>query len=261
MKRTLAAVPILDLGGAVLLSAALFLLTACDLISPNQGALLVQSNPSGAKISLWNQSGGIAQYEYTTPHTFVNLESGEYCITLSKDSYYEWHAIEYDLPTVTSGQTTTVTANLEPKFSQGTNLALESNGATATASGYTSYGGYAARPDQAIDGTANVEQGRTFWATGTLPAWLTVTLPSVQAVRTVVVHESYHDLTYTVEGSTDGVNWSALVPSTFLPHTGRSFTLASPVQVRQARLTVTGSTAPGTHLWKTNVYEFELWQH
>jgi hypothetical protein len=260
MKRTLAAILILDAVKAVLVPGALLLLVGCDLVSPNRGALLIQSSPSGAKISLWNQSGGITQYQYTTPHTFTNLAPGEYCITLSKDGYYEWHAIEYDLPTVTSGQTA-VTATLEPKFVQGTNLALESNGATATASGYTSYGGYAARPDQAIDGTANVEQGRTFWATGTLPAWLTVTLPSVEEVRTVVVHESYHDLTYTVEGSMDGVTWSTLVPSTFSPHTGRSFTFSSPVQVQQVRLTVTGSTAPGSHLWKTNVYEFELWQY
>ncbi|GEM_PF-5967290 len=261
MKRAFDSVRIWNAGRAVLVCAALFLLTSCNLTGLNQGALLVQSNPSGAKISLWNQNGSISQYEYTTPHTFTNLGSGEYCITLSKDGYYEWHAIEIDLPTVTSGQTAAVTANLEQKFSQGTNLALESNGATATASGYTSYGGYAARPDQAIDGAANVEQGRTFWATGTLPAWLTVTLPSVQAVRTVVVHESYHDLTYTVEGSTDGVSWSTLVPSTFSPHTGRFITLPSPVQVRHVRLTVTASTAPGSHLWKTNVYEFELWQY
>jgi hypothetical protein len=194
-------------------------------------------------------------------NTFANLAPSNYYVMLSKDGYYEWHAIEYDAPSVVLGHRTTVTATLVPKFSQGTNLALQSNGATATASGYTSYGGDAARPDQANDGTANIEQGRTFWSDGTLPAWLIVTLPSVQAVRTIAVHQNYHDLTYLIEGSTDGANWTTLVPETFTPHSGHAFTLSSPVNVKKVRLTVTNSSAPFSHLWKSNVYELELWQY
>jgi len=240
----------------------LFVLLACLRCNMlGGGSLSVDSVPSGAAVHLWGPNGDVSSWNYETPHTFSNLPAGEYYLMLEKDGYYEWHAIEYEEPQVVAGRLTTVTAYLVPTFSQGTNVALAVNGATASASGWTSYGGYGARPDQANDGVADVSQGRTFWANSALPSWLTIELPSVTSVRSIGIHQNYHDLTYKVESSIDGSNWSVVVPSTFTPHSGRTHTLSNAVAAKYFRFTVTGSSAPYSHLWKTNVYELELWEN
>ncbi|MEW6686990.1 MAG: Ig-like domain-containing protein [Candidatus Edwardsbacteria bacterium] len=228
-------------------------------IQPN--SLTIESVPSGAKICLRGPSGSICSWTQLTPYTFTGLTAGSYCVTLAKDGYYEWHAIEYEQPVVVDGQATTLTANLVSKFATGTNVALQSQGAIASASGWSSYGGYDATPSQANDGIANVEQGRTFWADYPLPSWLKISLPSIKSIRTIVIHPYYHDLTFQIEGTTDTTNWFTLVNSTFLPHTGKAFTLSSATNVLEVRLTVTNSTAPASYLWKTPIYELELWQY
>ncbi len=187
---------------------------------------------------------------------------GSYYLMLVKAGYYEWHAIEYGNPTV-SGGSGSVSASLLAKFSTGTNVALQSQGATATASSYGSYGGYNATADQANDGQDNSSNPNTmsFWGASSVPAWLMITLPSVKSIKTIVVNQNYHDITFNIEGSTDGSTWFTLVPSTFLTHTAGVYTLSSATNVKQVRLNITNTTAPGSHVWQANIQELELWQY
>jgi len=241
----------------------------------NETGIQVNSTPSGAKIYLWNESGWICQGTEVTPHTFTGLTPRPYyrCF-LYKDGYYEWHsegwADSYYGTTdivVTEGQITTVNANLVSRFSQGTNVALAANGGVATASGWASYGGYNATPDQANDGLSWTDyygagQGNnTFWGYYPQNCWLRIDFPSLKSVRTIVLDIQYGGQTYYIEGTTDGNNWFTVMPETYIPNTAKVYTLSSPVSVIAIRAVGTNSGAPSGYLWKYMVSEFEAWSY
>lgn len=227
----------------------------------------ITSTPSGARIYLQGPSGWVDTTKYT-PSTFTGLTpSSYYSCWLFKDGYYEWHsegwAESYYGTTdivVTTDQITNVSATLLSRFSQGTNVALASNGGTASASGWASYGGYDATPQEANDGLSPTAIGiNSFWGYYADNCWLRIDFPSINAIRTVVLDLSYGGQTYYIEGSADGTTWFTLMPSTYIPNTAKVYALPSPTSVIAIRAVGTSSGAPGGYLWRYIVSELEAW--
>lgn len=142
------------------------------------------------------------------------------------------------------------------------NLALQSNGGVATASSYGCYAGYCATADQANDGKAypNVLEN-SFWAAPAwqLPAWIKVRLATDSVISKIVVRPVNRQMTYLIEGSPDNANWTVLVPVGTYPGDRASTFYIDEAYVQYVRLTVTGSDAPGTFAWATEISELEIY--
>ena len=136
-----------------------------------------------------------------------------------------------------------------------TNLALHQ---PATASGYTQ--NYL--PANAVDGDAN-----TYWEStdNAFPQWLQVDLGSATSIGRMVLDLppsaawGARTQTITIQGSTDGANWSPLVPSqgyTFDPATGNTTSVTfGQASVRYVKLTFTANTGwPAGQLSELQVY-------
>jgi hypothetical protein len=136
-----------------------------------------------------------------------------------------------------------------------TNLALNK---PATASGYTqSY-----VPANAVDGNTS-----SYWEStdNAFPQWLQVDLGSATAVGRIVMDLppstswGTRTQTITIQGSTDGTNYTTLVGSagyTFNPSTGNTVTVTfSAASIRYLRLTFTANTGwPAWQLSELQAY-------
>jgi Alpha-1,3-glucanase catalytic domain D1/F5/8 type C domain/Pectate lyase superfamily protein/Abnormal spindle-like microcephaly-assoc'd, ASPM-SPD-2-Hydin/Cep192 domain 4 len=140
-------------------------------------------------------------------------------------------------------------------ISSSTNLALNH---PVTASGYTQ--NYV--PANAVDGNTS-----TYWEStdNAFPQWLQVDLGSVASISRIVMDLppssawGTRTQTITIQGSTDGTNYSTLVGSagyTFNPATGNTATVTfSPASVRYLKLTFTANTGwPAGQLSELQVF-------
>jgi F5/8 type C domain/Pectate lyase superfamily protein/Abnormal spindle-like microcephaly-assoc'd, ASPM-SPD-2-Hydin len=139
--------------------------------------------------------------------------------------------------------------------SSSTNLALNH---PVTASGYTQ--NYV--PANAVDGNTS-----TYWEStdNAFPQWFQVDLGSVTSISRIVMDLppsstwGTRTQTITIQGSTDGTNYSTLVGSagyTFNPATGNTVTVTfSPASVRYLKLTFTANTGwPAGQLSELQVF-------
>jgi hypothetical protein len=226
----------------------------------------IDSDPPGAKIYLYGPDDW-KDTSKVTPYTYINLQTGNYSVYIGKMGYYLWWDDRLwlgDLKVV-EGKLTKVKAILVPEYSTGTNVALASKGATASASGYKTYGGYTAYPSEAIDGKSWPDLGeeefeKTFWGNMSDGSWLKITLPSIKSIKTIVLVFDYSGYNFKVEGSTDDTNWFTLIPSTQWYNTAYVYTFTSPVDIKYAKFTGNSSGAPGSYLWRYIIAEFELWE-
>lgn len=243
--------------------------------SGGETGIQIISTPPGAKIYLRNESGWICQGTEVTPHTFTGLTpSPYYSCFLYKDGYYNWYSEGWadsrygttDI-VVTEGQITLINATLVQRFCQGINVALTANGGVASASGWASYSGYNATPDQANDGLSPTDfysagQGNnTFWGYYLDNCWLRIDFPSLKTIRTIVLDPQYGGQTYRIEGSTNGTDWFTLIPETYIPNTAKIYTFSSPISVIAIRAIGTSSGAPRGYLWRYMLSELEAWQY
>lgn len=146
--------------------------------------------------------------------------------------------------------------------SLGRNVALASEGATATASSVGCYFG-CRPPDFAINGNP-----QDIWAGTTYDAWLQVAFAESTTVHAVVVLVHCHTHRFVVDLSLDGSTWTRVAGPHTTKNTAPSGNCAdddraefrfSPVQARFLRVTNLWSDAPGSHIFKTAYYEVEAY--
>jgi hypothetical protein len=142
-------------------------------------------------------------------------------------------------------------------------VALVSEGATATASTWGTYNGWESRPEGAIDGVHDNHEAA--WG-GTQGAgdWLRVDLGRTYDLSTVRVDNGHHSLQYTLRTSADGETWHTVAegyPSdgdTFVPddQNNASFDLDGRT-VRYVAVNVSATSAPASHIWQAIIEEVE----
>jgi hypothetical protein len=137
----------------------------------------------------------------------------------------------------------------------GTNLA---RGKPVTSSALCAAGEVAAN---AVDG---VLMNNSKWCSGASPAWLLVDLGGNQSVgRFVIKHAAlggettaWNSAGYTIETSTDNVNWTTRVTVSG-NRSSRTVDTVSPVMARYVRLNVITPSNDGNAA--TRIYEFEIY--
>ncbi|MEK3731848.1 MULTISPECIES: PA14 domain-containing protein [Paenibacillus] len=143
-------------------------------------------------------------------------------------------------------------------------------GVTATANGYIS-DDFA--PSKAIDGSKN--SGKWSYAGGSSlpdpanPYWIKVDVGAEALVRQFVLFhagaagepDSYNTRDYSIEVSTDDVNWTPAVTVTGNTYQETAHTLSVPVQARYFKLNITdpGAADAATGGYAANIYEFQAW--
>lgn len=229
--------------------------------------LHIESNPSDAKIYL-SGPAGFLDTTRSTPYSFVSLSSGNYNLGIGKNGYYPWWSVDTTWSTqinYTSETNKTVSATLVPIFNTGVNVGLQANGAIATASGFTAIGDFIAMPSKAIDGISYPNGGHqllgTFWGYDLDGSHLEIELPTIKSIRTIALIFGYGDYTYYVAGSTDGSNYTLLIPTTHQNHTALVYTLPSAIDVKYVRFVGLYSGAPSGPGWRYIISEFQLWQY
>jgi hypothetical protein len=207
--------------------------TAASVSSVSAGAPFSQTNTCGSSIA----AGGSCTVSVKFAPTAAGAASGTLSVASSAPSS----------PLTVGLSGTGVSAN--------TNLALNQ---PTTASGSTqTYG-----PSNAVDGNTS-----TYWEStdNAFPQWLQVDLGSARSISRIVMDLppstawGTRTQTITVQGSTDGSNYTTLAASagyTFNPATGNTVTVTFPAtQVRYVKLTFTANTGwPAGQLSELQVY-------
>lgn len=147
-------------------------------------------------------------------------------------------------------------------FTQAANVALQTNGGAATASSTGTYFGDTEWPSDAIDGNLN-----TAWSGTSVPDWLRVDFDQTYLIDQVGIRLGYHQQTFSVSLSPDGTSWNEVVapqlsagPGTWngaynqYPTTDYVFDII-PQFATSMRIDITTTTAPGSHIFQTIVYE------
>lgn len=148
-----------------------------------------------------------------------------------------------------------------------TNVALQASGGTATADSWETYNGFVGSPDKAIDGQAGPPgpgSEETGWRGGSIPGWLQVQFNQPYEIQRVGIWFSSHQQTYSVSLSMDGSAWDTVIPSTLStnyegsPPSYASFDI-SPTVAEYIRMDITGTSAPGSHIFQTSINELEAY--
>jgi len=158
------------------------------------------------------------------------------------------------LGTVFIGSTTAASASGD--------IALQSEGATATASSHGSYDGDDAVPGKAIDGDDSTEWGGTQGSGD----WLRIDLGESTNVGDITVDVGYHSLTYDVQVSSDGSTWDTVandVQTTGDHHTDTEAETVETItaggtQAQYVRIYVESTNAPGSHIWQALIEEVNV---
>jgi hypothetical protein len=155
-----------------------------------------------------------------------------------------------------------------------TNVALQSNGGSATASSVGTYLGHTHWASEAIDGYSG-----DGWASSwqPMPAWLQVEFNQTYLIEQVGVHWSQHNHTFSISLSSDGLSWTTVVPSRVsatnaypagMPFDDGSYVGSdpayelfpiAPMNARYIRMDIMTTSAPGSHIFQARVNELEAY--
>ncbi len=143
-------------------------------------------------------------------------------------------------------------------------VALQSNGGTATADSVGTYQGYTGYAYHAIDGVlSGGTEGDMSWCGTETPGWLKVQFNSLYDIQQIAILFGSHQETYSVSLSPDNSTWTTVVPSRTslnlegtMPSQFESFDIA-PTPARYMRMDITWTSAPPSHIWQTIVNEVE----
>ncbi len=153
-------------------------------------------------------------------------------------------------------------------FASPINVALASNGGTATAISEGYYNGVTKYASNAIDGNLQSD-----WCSEwSMPAWLKVQFNKQYLIDRVAVDINYHQQTFAISLSPDGINWTQVVApqlSTNIPTSYPTyqsagsayevFDLANPVLAEYMRVDITTTSAPSSHIFQADVGEVEAY--
>lgn len=144
-------------------------------------------------------------------------------------------------------------------FQEGTNIALSSNGATATAISEGCYMGECRPAMDAIDGSTD-----EFWASyWDLPAWLEIDFGRQYMVDTVAVVWNSHRHDFTISLSMDGESWTQVKAGRSTNSEGsspvREVYSITPRGARYMRIVITTTSAPGSHIFQAAISEVEAY--
>lgn len=140
------------------------------------------------------------------------------------------------------------------------NIALSTNGATASAISEGTYQGNTQYAYYANDGNEN-----TGWASHwDMPAWLKVEFDQTYNIDCIGIWWGSHQHTFSVSLSTDGNNWTTVVPSQL----SSNYEGASPMyqlfsinstSAKFMKIDITTTSAPSSHIFQAIVQEFEAY--
>ena len=149
---------------------------------------------------------------------------------------------------------------ISPVTPEGINVALSSNGATATAISEGSYSGNTCYAHEAIDG--RLDNG---WSSDwDMPAWLTIEFDQVYNIDTVAVSWGSHKHDFTIALSLNGADWTTVKTGTSNNLEGESsvyeiFSITSQ-NAKYMKITITSTSAPNSHIFQSSVDEIEAYQ-
>jgi len=172
-----------------------------------------------------------------------------------------------------------LSANLGPAHGQTAglvNVALQSQGGTATASSTGTYK-FTRWPSMAIDGDRSDGWGSNW--DHPMPAWLQVEFNRIYRIEDIGIQWLQHNHTFSVSLSPDGESWTSVLPSEMRSNTnaypsGMSYDDGSyhgsdpayqlfsiePTDAQYIRLTITSTSAPGSHILQARVSELEAYR-
>jgi formylglycine-generating enzyme required for sulfatase activity len=138
------------------------------------------------------------------------------------------------------------------------NYASQLNGGVATSSTYGCYHGcrYAHY--------ANDDEEDTFWA-GTQYSgdWLKIEFKDRYNIDKIVIGINYHTVSYNIELSTDGINWTRVVGTTTSDNATEHDTVMthniSSTPANYLRINILDSNSPGSHIFKSSIPEIQAW--
>jgi len=135
------------------------------------------------------------------------------------------------------------------------NVALQSNGASATADSIGRYLNYVGTPDRAINGDKT--EG---WRGTNIPGWIKVEFDKMYIIHEVGLVVGSHRHTYIISLSENGKRWTEVVP----PHQSRNsegntghweiYTI-TPVKARYMKVEITKTSAPFSHIFQASINE------
>ncbi len=143
---------------------------------------------------------------------------------------------------------------------QSTNVALQSNGGTATAINYGTYMGDPQYPWEAIDGSPT-----NGWSSNwSCPAWLKVEFDDLYPIDRVAWWTGSHQHDYSISLSADNTVWNTVVPSRRSTNIEgqapeyESFSIPR-TDARYMKIDITSTSAPGSHIFQSSVGELEAY--
>ncbi len=142
------------------------------------------------------------------------------------------------------------------------NIASSSSGAIATASSYGSYAGEIRNASKINDGDIN-----TGWAGTSIPAWNKIEFNKEYTITKIKCTAYYHTQTYTLELSTDGINWQNVATHTTPDNkpSGQDEGLdvyevdINNISAKYVRVTVNKTDAPASHIYQATINEIEVY--
>ena len=140
------------------------------------------------------------------------------------------------------------------------NVALSSNGATASAISEGTYQGNTQYAYYANDGNSN-----TGWSSQwDMPAWLKIELDQVYNINAIGIWWGSHQHTFSVSLSLDGNNWTTVVSSQLSNNSEGSAPVyqlysISSTDAKYMKIDITTTSAPSSHIFQATVHEFEAY--
>lgn len=142
------------------------------------------------------------------------------------------------------------------------NVALQSNGGTASAISVGTYLGQTQYAYYANDGTSS-----TSWSDNwDMPAWLKIEFDKTYTIDSVGIWWASHRHTFSISVSTDGTNWNTVVPSRVSINSEgsqpvhESFSISS-ASAKYIKIDITTTSAPASHIFQASVGELEAFGH
>jgi len=138
-----------------------------------------------------------------------------------------------------------------------TNVALMSNGASATAISEGTYMGDTQYAYEAIDGDENIG-----WSSNwDIPAWLQVEFNQVYDINSIGVWWGTHQHDFTISLSINGNDWTSVVTGTSNNSEGGSpvyelFSISN-TNAKYMKIDIITTSAPGSHIFQASVDEIE----
>ncbi len=196
----------------------------------------------------WDFGDGSTSSQQNPSHTYQN--AGKYAVKLTATNQYGSNTM-----------TKTDYIDVQSQKNSETNVALSPNGGVATAISEGTYLGTTHYAKLAIDGDSS-----TFWASEkSMPAWLKVEFKQIYTINRVGVWWNSHQHQFTIELSTDGNNWTTVVPSRLSKNSEGSkpvhelFSINS-TEAKFIRINITSTSAPSAHIFQAAVGELEAYK-